>query len=96
MQSIVKTLVKKKISLTHVFEIGENFSRNIYLFEDRERESFHLLVQSPDGCNNWSWARTKQGARNSYWIGLVDGRGSKIWTNLHCLPRSISRVLELK
>lgn len=38
----------------------------------REREIFNLLINSPNGCSAWGWARLKAGARTFFQIFLLD------------------------
>lgn len=79
MLSFVK---KKKIHLFYLEEITEVWGRVI--------EIVHLLVHSPNGSKDHSWALPKPAARRFSQVSHV---GAELWANLHYFLRHVSKDL---
>lgn len=47
---------------------------------------FHLLVDSPDCCNIWTWARLKQGARYFIQVSHMDPGAQGLGPSSTALP----------
>lgn len=68
------------LTLKNNLNIHILLTRKMVLFRERdrdtERDSHSLRSHSLSGCKNWGWTRLNTGARNSYWVSSVSGRGT--------------------
>lgn len=63
---------------------------NIQIERERERELFHSLGHSPNGCNSLCWTRMERETYNTIQILQRGSRGPDIWIVSYSTPIPIS------
>lgn len=68
---------------------------HLFICESKDREVFHLFIDTPNGYKNQDWAMLKSGAWNcievSKWV-----KNTSTWAVIKCFTRHISRKLNQK
>lgn len=54
----------------------------------RERDSFHPVVSSPDGCSDQGWGGQAQARSQEHWVDVAD-TGSDSKAVSRCFPRQL-------
>lgn len=73
--------------LKYIYTIFINISYFYSVRKDPERERSHLLFPSSNAPSSQGWARSKSGARNSFWVLSHEWQGSKYLSHRLLPPR---------